>query len=254
MYEEYRRWRTENLRACDGIIVGSDLTQEWLLPWWWDNYQKHNGHPVAFVDFGMSSEKKEWCKERGEFIPLQVADIFVAEKEEIDAKLFSEWENQFGKNFWNCRNAWFKKPLACLQSPFKRTVWIDLDCEIRGPIGELFECDSIALLKERWDAWIYNSGVIAFTHGLKLIETWADQSFEKNQLFRGDQELLSQIIREMKYPVKELDEKYNWSRCYGDNTEALIYHWHGELGRNVIRYSLMSSSRCFLSSLKNPQP
>ena len=235
MYEQYRRWRQTALK-CEGIIVGADQTQEWLLPWWWENYRKHNTHPVAFVDFGMSAEKKEWCKERGEFISLFVADIFVAEKEEIEPSTLKEWEAQFGNKFWGCRNAWFKKPLACLQSPFKRSIWIDLDCEIRGSLQELFALNEIALVKMRDEPNIYNSGVTVFQHGLPLIEEWAHQSFEKNQFFRGDQELLSHILAEKKYPVKELPEIYNWSHCYGDNPEALIYHWHGEFGRSVIRH------------------
>ena len=68
--------------------------------------------------------------------------------------------------FWQCRNAWFKKPLACLQSPFKRTIWVDLDCEVRRELGELFALgeQSLALTQDAFVAYstsypIYNSGV-----------------------------------------------------------------------------------------------
>lgn len=43
---------------------------------------------------------------------------------------------------------------------------------------------------------IYNSGVIVFQKNDPLIFEWAKQSIEKNELFRGDQDLLSQIIAE----------------------------------------------------------
>jgi hypothetical protein len=53
-----------------GIIVGCDANQEWLLPWWWDHYCKHNSYPVAFVDFGMSEAALAWCQEKGQCISL----------------------------------------------------------------------------------------------------------------------------------------------------------------------------------------
>lgn len=244
LFPDYRKWRITGLKDVDGVIVGVDQTQEWLLPWWWDHYKKHNDFPVAFVDFGMSSDKKNWCRERGEFIRLYVADIFVAQKEEIDPTLIREWEAEFGKLFWQGRNAWFKKPLACLQSPFRRSLWIDLDCEIRGVLAPLFSyCEyplGISLVRERGgvDYPIYNSGVIAFQRENPLVLIWADLGIDKNSSFRGDQELLSWIIAEQGLCVSEMPEAYNWSRCYGDNPDALVYHWHGEFGRSVIRHQI----------------
>ena len=61
-YKQYSRWRTEGLKEGDGVIVGSDYSQEWLLPWWWENYTKHNRYPVTFVDFGLSQEPIELCR------------------------------------------------------------------------------------------------------------------------------------------------------------------------------------------------
>src|SRR5579862_7309437 len=139
LYPQYRRWRTDFNPQKNGIIVGTDLTQEWLLPWWWKHYSAFNAYPVAFVDFGMSDPVKDWCRERGELISLFVADVFVAEREEIDPALVKQMEEACGKEFWPSRHAWFKKPLACLQSPFVKSLWIDLDCEIRGQLDPLFD-------------------------------------------------------------------------------------------------------------------
>ena len=83
--EDYRKWRSGNFKQMDGIVVGADLTQEWLLPWWWSHYSRFNSLPVAFIDFGMSDEMKKWCQERGELIPLPVADIFVAKRKRIES-------------------------------------------------------------------------------------------------------------------------------------------------------------------------
>lgn len=251
MFANARKWRIEGLREEQGIVVGSDLTQEWLLPWWWENYRHHNQYPVSFVNFGLSEEKKKWCQERGELIPLYVPDIFVKEKEDVKPSLIKEWETIFGNRFWDSRKAWFKKPLACLCSPYRQSIWIDLDCEIRGSLKPLFDFakhpSGIALTKERTDEpapiATYNSGVIVFRRGLPLIEEWADASFERNEAFRGDQELLSQMIAERGLSIGQLPSVYNWSRNYGEKAEALIYHWHGAFGRSVIRHQMMQTER-----------
>lgn len=245
LYPQYRTWRTEKIRKEDGVLVATDIGLEWMLPWWWEHYSRHNSHPVAFVDFGMSEEARQWCRERGEFIPLRVADIFVAEQEEVEASYVQEWEKHFGTNFWPSRRAWFKKPLACLQSPFHRTLWLDLDCEVRGSIAPLFAFSDhpigIALCKERWKKRcmpIYNSGVIVFRRNLLLIEDWANESFANNHQFRCDQELLSHLITEQKIEVNELPELMNWTLCNGKNPDALIYHWQGYQGHKGIRHQM----------------
>src|SRR3989344_4082771 len=239
----YLRWRTLNLRKEDGILVGADITQEWILPWWWEHYQKHATHPVAFVDLGLSFPMKEWCRERGELICLRVVDDFVKEKEEVDPQVAKALEEDVGKQFWDCRKAWFKKPLACLQSPFRRTVWIDVDCEIRGKFQKLFDyaekAPGIALAKDQCDSAehypIYNSGVIVFRRDIELIVKWARRSLELNHAFRGDQEVLSKMIAEENIAISEIPLIYNWSRCQKDHTPALLLHWHGVYGKFVIR-------------------
>lgn len=240
-YAHYRHWRSHDLNEKNGVVVGSDLTQEWLLPWWWKHYCTFHTHPVAFVDFGMSETMKKWCKERGELIPLLIADIFVADRQDMDPLLVKEMENDCGKEFWPCRHAWFKKPLACLQSPFHTSIWIDLDCQIQGSLSGLFnlygECLTIA--KDPCHSLSYNSGVMVFNHGLNVIETWADQAFERNHEFRGDQDLLSAIIHEQNVQITELPAIYNWSRCSTPNAEAIIMHWHGPQGKSQIAHQIM---------------
>ncbi len=231
---------------------------------------------------------------------LPVADIFVKEREEIDSSIAYDWEAYYGEQFWISRRAWFKKPLACLRSPFKRTIWIDLDCEVLGSLRGLFDtCQNpsgIALAKDqiaqsytesdsrigRWQGgalnlsqaqpmpkqlnlkgWaiqaglklsgrptqpepilksraVYNSGVIVFQRNLKLIKDWADQSFEKNDAFRGDQDLLSKIIADQNLSLCELPSIYNWNVGFGENSSAIICHWLGDIGKAALQAKLTS--------------
>lgn len=225
------------MRDENGILVGSDITQEWLLPWWWDNYSTYNTHPVAFVDFGMSFEKKEWCRARGELIPLRIFADFVKEEPDIDPKHIETWEKNWGKRFWKCREAWFKKPLGCLQTPFQRTLWIDLDCEIRGNLSSLFEYTPLGLVHDHdtKEYPIYNSGVISYSRSLPLIETWAKLSVKENEKFVGDQDVLSYVIHQNAQAPSQIPKIYNWSRILEENNEAVILHWHGDHGKVVIQ-------------------
>jgi hypothetical protein len=224
----------------EGVIVASDQTLEWILPWWLKQYQKHNSYPVAFIDLGLSFEKKVWCKQHGEYIPLRVVDF----AEEPDSETETAWIKDFGSQFKESRNAWFKKPLACLQSPFERTIWIDIDCEIRGSISPLFEFAKkpigFGMVKESFSPSkgysIYNSGVIAFRQNHPLLLNWAEDCLKLNKHFLGDQDILSHIIAEKGISIEEIPPIFNWSRCQADLPEAIIQHWHGYHGKYVIQH------------------
>lgn len=223
----------------DGIIVGSNQTLEWALPWWLKHYQEHNHHPVAFIDLGLSYEMKEWCKKNGHHIPLRVVDF----ADHIADGLREVWRKESGIQFEEARNSWFKKPLALLKSPFDRTIWIDVDCEVRGDLSPLFEfADGFAMAKEQTPYehlfTMYNSGVIAYRKNHPLIHQWAEWCQNKNHLFRGDQEAFSKMLDEKKIEIAELPAIFNWSRMNPDNSNALIQHWHGNHGKFVIRSQL----------------
>lgn len=249
LLNRYLAWRTPSLMSQNGIIVGADLSQEWLLPWWWNHYQKHNSLPVAFVDLGLSFEAKEWCQKRGELIPLRLVDDYVKEREALDAAIVHHFEDECGPYCWSCRNAWFKKPFACLQSPFRQTLWIDLDCEIRGPLTPLFSYSQsepgVAMAKDQCVPSLpyptYNSGVISFRQ-CPLIVQWARYCIEYNHLLRGDQEIFSYMIHQEQIPISEIPPQYNWSRMREDEEQATILHWHGPHGKTVIRNQLNAAA------------
>lgn len=231
----------------NGIIVACDIHQEWLLSWWWERYHAENTFPVTFVDFGMSIDACDWCHERGDVISLPIDGSFVVPREEIPLDLAAQWEKIYGPELWLARPHWFKKPFACLQSPYQNSIWIDLDCEIMQSIDDLFsETDSssqLALVREYGTEHLlfmhpdvrYNAGVICFQHGTEIMKKWAQDAILRNAFFWSDDALLSALIYELQWPVKELCPLYNWRMAQGVNINAIINHWVGSWGKAFIK-------------------
>lgn len=226
-----------------GILIGCDQNQQWMLPWWWKHYSQHNNYPVAFVDFGMSAEAKKWCQSKGHWISLDAPKNFVFPKTLIASDLSTEWEKIYGKDLWQEREKWFYKPFALAQTPFDETIWVDLDCEITGSLAPLFHKihvhSKMALALES-EQTIYNSGVIAYHRNSPLLQQWTDLSYRHNDQFLGDQDVLTFIINQENIEVTELPSKYNWVVREGINFEAIILHWAGKWGKEVIRRQVLS--------------
>jgi hypothetical protein len=235
------------LRAAKGVICGCEQSQEWLLPWWWSRYKECNTLPVTFFDFGMTDEMVAWCRERGDVIAMPIDSSFVAPRSAIEKEMGDHWESFYGWTMWNSRLTWFKKPFAFLSSPYEKSLWVDLDCEVLGSLDPLFsQCDDtsqLALVRDyatdhlpQLDPGVlYNGGVVAFQHGAPIIEKWARAAYTETHRFWGDDPLLSHLIYHEKLEVVELPETYNWRLVRGFNLNAVILHWVGSGGKSYIR-------------------
>lgn len=235
------------IQADFGIICGADHRQEWLLPWWWERLTAHHDFPVTFCDFGMSEKAKDWCRERGSLVSIANLNALIAEKQKIREELLTSWERCYISSVWEFRSVWFHKPLAFLQSPYKRAIWIDLDCEILRPIHELFSFCSkksqLGILREfvsqhlpRFHpSIVYNTGVVVFEHGAPIIEKWEESARHLSHVFWGDEVLLSHLIYEEKLEVYELPGRYNWWLAEGIDVNAAIVHFRGEEGKEFIK-------------------
>jgi len=230
-----------------GVLCGADLHQEWLLPWWWSSYRLNNTCPVTFCDFGLSDDARSWCQDRGTVISIDTCSSWIASCDQIPAFLKSEWEKLYGKRIWNSRQAWFKKPIALLDSPYQKTLWVDIDCEILSSIHPLFEfCSSscpFALVREISTDYLplfhpqvkYNGGVIVYMKEAGILKKWADAARSQNDQFWGDDPLLSHLICQYRYPIQEIPPIWNWRMSDGFNPLAHIYHWVGSGGKEYIR-------------------
>jgi hypothetical protein len=219
-----------------GILTGCNTSQEWLLSFFWDHLQTYNSLPVAFADFGMSTEAKAFCKQRGIFITPDFSDLVVAQPQEIQTDVAALWEKSYGASIWAARDAWFKKPIAMLSSPFEKTLWLDLDCEILSDFSIVFDycTQGLALAKEpKGD--LYNSGVVVFQKNAKLLLKWAEMAKCLSSQYSGDQEILSDLINNQNAEIQELPDIYNWRMSQGLNINAVIVHWVGKWGKNYIK-------------------
>lgn len=208
-----------------GIIVGSDEAQEWLLPWWWKHYSRHNSYPVAFFDFGMSKKAKEWCAEKGALLSCQ--------REQFPPYLGKDsWQ---ASDFPTWRESTLQKPFAMGLTPFKTTIWIDLDCEICAPLSPLF--NHLGKDKDfsivQFSDGNFNSGVVVFKQGSLILKLWQKHCLDKS--FATDDCALTDLLKSQNIPVLPLDETWNWHMYQGINPLAKICHFASAPGKDFIK-------------------
>jgi hypothetical protein len=224
-----------------GILVASDYKIEWLLPWWWKYYARYNDYPVAFVDLGMSPKMLKWCQKRGRVISLTCPQDFIQKKKAVSSELAEVWQATYKGDVWQAREAWFKKPLACLQTPFDLTVWMDIDCEVCGSLEPLFEeweeGIELALVRDERNVeeHNYSSGVILFSKKAPFLKAWAEACLADNGKYMGDQNALTELILTKKVSFKELNSIYNWIMYQGYNVAAIVAHWGSSWGKEYIQ-------------------
>ncbi len=225
-----------------GILVASDLSTEWMLPWWWSNYSTYNNLPVAIIDFGMSLSAVNFCRKIGIIIDTTFPLLIEPPK-----KFIQLWQQVYAGDLYTCRKAWMKKPFAMLASPFDTTLWLDLDCQVKGKIDALIHLTGeIALAPEPARSQhmtgnqysdeiytLYNSGVVIFKKE-KLMEHFVANVMQKSQYFMGDQEILSWTLHRQGYQPQIISPMYNWRPMCGENPHAVIIHHVGAHGKHWI--------------------
>lgn len=246
-------WKFKKPIFDRGVVIASDRKAEWIIPWWWVNYQKHNDFPILIVDLGMSKDARNWCRKIGTVVNLDYPQLFVSPKELVpdNLKAFIK-KHVFIKDIWSVRKQWFKKPFAMLQTPFRETVWLDLDTEILGNIEGLFKehkkgpgISMVAESSKTSEKWkiqgfiepgdtIFNNGVIVYDHGNSLILDWAKDIILNNHLYCGTQQSLCHVIRKKEHQLLSLPKIYNWRMVDGYNSEAIIIHRLADSGKYYI--------------------
>ena len=195
------------------------MNTEWQLPWFFENYKKHNDTPLIFADFGVI--------DRDAIRPHVHAILDLTNVQE---------------------RGWFKKPKAMYHAPARKLVWLDTDCQVLedlSPIFGLLQPDQLNMVEDR--PWAkrrggvqFNSGVVGIVDKPMILGMWMNWIRESEEV--GDQETLTanlNPITQIKY-INPLPNSYNWLRLQieNDNEPALnarIIHWTGQKGNDRIR-------------------
>jgi hypothetical protein len=226
----------------EGVLIAADEAAEYLIPWWWNHYSRSNHRPVAIVDFGMSEKSKTWCLKQ-QILVIPFEESFVVEpKENITSDRVKEWTGRYRGALWRSREAWFKKPAACLLSPFELTLWVDLDAEVCQSLDSLFGewKEGLELAIVRGEPWfsqyqIFNSGVFLFHQKSPFLNKWNQLCQEQSEVVMGDQDFLTELILEGKIAFKELSPLYNWLMYAGFRPGIVIAHWVAGWGKEYIK-------------------
>lgn len=235
--------------AEKGVICGVDCFQFWLLAFFLNRYHSFNNFPITIFDFGLNSWQKSWIASRYSLKTIDCIDGFIKDESEIDLEKQKLWESNHGSEFWSYREKWFKKPFACIKSPYEKSLWLDVDCEVLGPINDLFDClegdCDLAMVedpkKSNQGYRIFNSGVIAFKKTAQVISLWAQHSLDLNDRFKGDQDVLSFLIHERRFALQIIPEIYNCSYLSENVKNCIILHWMGSTAKNLLREKIALS-------------
>ena len=210
------------------FVTGCDESNEWMLPWFMSNYKKYNNYPIAFADFGVSKEFKNYVDENFEKV-IDMTDV--------------------------PDKGWFKKPKSMIRAAkfSSNTCWIDTDFEILDNIETLFdwiEPNRLAMVEDKpWTKrrpdmrglLYYNSGIVAFNGDPQILHQWA-YNVEKNPQ-QGDQETLHAMMESplsQRVYITDLPNEYNWLRLQlehdnQDSNRKKAIHWTGTKGKEKIR-------------------
>ena len=217
-----------------GVLLFCDEAQELFLPWWYSHYEKTNDAPIAIIDLGLSERGKKWANNIGQVIAMEPVEF---ELEPPPDFIMDEWKHYTKADYERARPLWLTTPFALLKTPFEKTLYLDLDCEVRKNLDHLFDIPFgvVPAPEDTLKCWIergismpeqrrYNLGVIAYHKNSPIIQAWADMILDSSCHFWSDHEALMETLREKEFTVIELPEHYNTYSTQSISDETAIVH------------------------------
>lgn len=208
------------MKSSKLVITGCDSSTEWMLPWFVDNYRRHNNTELMIFDFGMTTS------------------------------LYPELR----KSHRTSDKGWYKKPSAMQKALAfaDKVVWLDTDCEVRGDISEIFDLivpnkllmgEDTPWTTRSGQQW-HNTGVVGFQGpSCPVLDEWSRLvAFSEQAPTSGDQQILHAYLQggmnRLMY-VKTLPKKYNCLRLDREDGTAVpdpvVMHWTGPKGKLMIK-------------------
>jgi len=203
------------------VLTGCDAKSEWQLEWFMDNYRKQNSSiPIVLCDFGMNPQTLNRIK----YLFSGIMDLTQS--------------NQKG---------WFKKPIAMFNSPAKKTLWLDTDCEVKASLEPLFKMivpNKLSMVEDkpwstrRGEIW-HNSGVVGVIGRPQILHNWCNAVTQNPEV--GDQEVLHSLLNPITRMTHINDLPFEWNvmRLATDHDDykgpIKIQHHTGDKGKKKIR-------------------
>lgn len=169
-----------------GVMTGCNQTNEKHLQSWFQSYSKHNTFPVTFCDFGMSETARTFCETNGNLLKAT------------------------GKAF------------ALPLSPYEKTIWTDINCQVNEFLAPLFEMahvkDGFAISYSKQNT--SQSGVMTFTKNSPAILNWQAWCIKNKEV--PDDETLEFLLKENNFRLTQFSEKYYWNGAQKAPTHIAI--------------------------------
>jgi len=221
---ELCRW-CKTPMEINGFVTAADKNQEFMLDWFWANFIKFHDPektPMLFIDLGLSKERRVWCEERG-VVHQNV------------------YETQLSKAHW--------KPICLTASPWAKSIWIDLDCEILGNIESYFNYidNNVVVTLDPYNPWAVKfknppiaAGLIGYQHASSIISEWAQTLISRPAEYRDDQFCLNELYTKRQQDFYIAPSRFQRLRLEeeGIRDDALIIHWTGSEGKQIIKSKL----------------
>jgi hypothetical protein len=226
-----------------GILSICDREYEWMIPWWFYSIRRFSSLPLHIIDIGLSIEMQNWCNRYSIGMTPFSIQKFPIQKEDLNKNLKTAWENDYLGDLWKNRQVWFAKPEALLFSPFQKTLFLDLDCEIVAPIDGLLEKQTPFAICENpyydQEDYRFNSGVILYEKR-DIIHQWALKSYEESEKRMGDENVLSAVLSKTTFPFTCIEEKFNCRPTSKNRENACIIHHVGIEGKRNIMAQILA--------------
>ena len=240
-----------------GVLIASNEDYHCFVRSWYREYIIFNTLPITIIDFGMTTAQLKWCEGKMDIIPCH-ENSHIHPIEDISKERLASWDKLYChglkiEDFWTNRKAFHQKARSLKLTPYNETLWLDLDCQVRGNIEELFHYAakpphfSLAENKKTkfrilWRLGIvpegspaYNSGVIVYKKNCPIMEELAEVSLQHDDLFYGDQDILNSLIYEKNIQFDPLPEKFNCPpKRHHDIENPVIVHWVGKYKKGLL--------------------
>lgn len=226
-----------------GVVILASRSVENLLPWWQKHFRKYSSLPVALFDLGLSEEGRIFGASFATLYPMKTSLDFISPRKDVDPNKRKYWESHWSKDLWEKRNAWFAKPFILMESPFKETLLIDLDCRIQKDPSPLFDYLShpsgFTIVKHQFrEGFYHNSGVCGAKRGSPIPWLWAQECLARSHEHMGDEDAIHRLIIEEKLDLSFFPLAYNHPYLFAGGEKAIIQHFLGLKGKEKILLDL----------------